>query len=62
VEFVATGDCKQTRELVAAIRGSDGGGACMAWNKLVAVAREDDHEAILNHALLQKPTALPDVS
>ena len=24
-----------------------------AWNKLVVVAREDDHEAILNHALIQ---------
>ncbi len=24
-----------------------------AWNKLVVVAREDDDEAILNHALIQ---------
>ena len=24
-----------------------------AWNKLVVVAREDDEEAILNHALIQ---------
>jgi hypothetical protein len=24
-----------------------------AWNKLVVVAREDDEEAILNHALTQ---------
>jgi hypothetical protein len=24
-----------------------------AWNKIVVVAREDDHEAILNHALIQ---------
>ncbi len=31
------------------------------WNKIVVVAREDDDEAILNHALIQKPTAPPDV-
>jgi hypothetical protein len=24
-----------------------------AWNKIVVVAREDDHDAILNHALIQ---------
>ena len=24
-----------------------------AWNKLVVVAREDDHETMLNHALIQ---------
>ena len=24
-----------------------------AWNKIVVVAREDDDEAILNHALIQ---------
>jgi hypothetical protein len=24
-----------------------------AWNKLVVVAREDDHEAMLDHALIQ---------
>jgi hypothetical protein len=24
-----------------------------AWNKLVVVAREDDDESILNHALIQ---------
>jgi hypothetical protein len=80
VEFVETDDYKQTRELVAVIRGSDGGrrmygiGDALpavytgsfrtqiynervvhpgAWNKIVVVAREDDHEAILNHALIQ---------
>jgi hypothetical protein len=80
VEFVATDDYEQTRELVAVIRGSDGGrrmygvGDALpavyadrfrtqiynervvhpgAWNKLVVVAREDDDEAILNHALIQ---------
>jgi hypothetical protein len=80
VEFVAADDYEQTRELVAVIRGSDGGrrmygagdalpaiyaerfqtqiyneriGYPGAWNKLVVVAREDDEEAILNHALTQ---------
>jgi hypothetical protein len=80
VEFVATDDYEQTRELVAVIRGSDGGrrmyGAgdslpavytdCFrtqvynervvhpgVWNKIVVVAREDDDETILNHALIQ---------
>jgi hypothetical protein len=80
VEFVAADDYEQTRELVAVIRGSDGGrrmygaGDALpavytdrfrtqvynerivypgAWNKLVVVAREDDAEAILNHALIQ---------
>jgi hypothetical protein len=80
VEFVATDDYEQTRELVAVIRGSDGGrrmyGAGDAlpgvyaelfrtelynerivypgvWNKIVVVVREDDDEAILNHALIQ---------
>jgi hypothetical protein len=80
VEFVATDDYEQTRELVAVIRGSDGGrrmygaGDALpavytdrfrtqiynerivspgAWNKLVVVAREDDDEAMLNHALIQ---------
>jgi hypothetical protein len=79
-EFVAADDYEQTRELVAVIRGSDGGrrmyGAGDAlpqvykdgfrtqlyservayqgvWNKLVVVAREDDHETMLNHALIQ---------
>jgi hypothetical protein len=80
VEFVAADDYEQTRELVAVIRGSDGGrrmygvGDALpavyterfrtqiynervvhpgAWHKIVVVAREDDHEAILNHALIQ---------
>ena len=80
VEFVAADDYQQTRELVAVIRGSDGGrrmyGAGDAlpsvyeegfrtqmyservvypgvWNKVVVVAREDDDETILNHALIQ---------
>jgi hypothetical protein len=79
-EFVAADDYEKTRELVAVIRGSDGGrrmyGAGDAlpgvyeerfrtqlyservdypgvWNKAVVVAREDDHETILNHALIQ---------
>ena len=33
-----------------------------AWNKVVVVAREDDDEAILNHAPDPEPTALPDVA
>jgi hypothetical protein len=80
VEFVAADDYEQTSELVAVIRGSDGGrrmygvGDALptvyaerfrtqiyservvhpgAWNKIVVVAREDDDEAILNHALIQ---------
>ncbi|GAC1476530.1 MAG: hypothetical protein PVSMB3_19950 [Candidatus Dormibacteraceae bacterium] len=80
VEFVAADDYEQTRELVAVIRGSDGGRRMYspgdtlpplyterfrtetyservahpgAWNKAAVVAREDDHEAILNHALIQ---------
>jgi len=80
VEFVAADDYKQTRELVAVIRGSDGGRRMYsagdtlptiyakrfrteiynervvypgAWNKVVVVAREDDDETILNHALIQ---------
>ncbi len=80
VEFVATDDFEDTRELVAVIRGSDGGRRMYgigdklpavyaehfrtqiynervahpgAWNKLVAVAREDDHHTMLNHALVQ---------
>ena len=79
-EFVAADDYEETRELVAVIRGSDGGrrmyGAGDAlpgvykerfrtqlyservvypgvWNKAVVVAREDDDETMLNHALLQ---------
>ena len=80
VEFVAADDYEQTRELVAVIRGSDGGRRMYgagdvlpavyserfrtqiynervvhpgAWNKVVVVAREDDDEAVLNHALIQ---------
>jgi hypothetical protein len=80
IEFVAADDYDQTRELVAVIRGSDGGRRMYgvgdplpdvyterfrtqiynervvhpgAWNKIVVVAREDDHETILNHALIQ---------
>ena len=79
-EFVAADDYEETLELVAVIRGSDGGrrmyGAGDAlpaiyqerfqtqmyservvyrgvWNKVVVVAREDDDETIINHALLQ---------
>jgi hypothetical protein len=78
-EFVAADDYEETRELVAVIRGSDGGrrmyGAGDAlpriykgfrtqmyservvypgvWNKVVVLAREDDHETMLNHALIQ---------
>ena len=80
VEFVAADDYEQTRELIAVIRGSDGGrrmygaGDALptlytdrfrtqtynervdhpgAWNKIAVVAREDDDQAILNHALIQ---------
>jgi hypothetical protein len=80
VEFVAADDYDQTRELVAVIRGSDGGrrmygaGDALpavyterfrteiynerivfpgAWNRVVVVAREDDDETMLNHALIQ---------
>ena len=80
VEFVAADDYEETRELVAVIRGSDGGrrmyGAGDAlprvytegfrtqmyservvypgvWSKVVVVAREDDDETMLNHALIQ---------
>jgi hypothetical protein len=79
-EFVAVDDYEETRELVAVIRGSDGGrrmyGAGDAlprvykerfrtqmysqrvvypgvWNKVALVAREDDDETMLNHALIQ---------
>ena len=79
-EFVAADDYEETHELVAVIRGSDGGrrmyGAGDAlpgvykerfrtqlyservvypgvWNKAVVVAREDDDETMLNHALIQ---------
>jgi hypothetical protein len=79
-EFVAADDYEETRDLVAVIRGSDGGrrlyGAGDAlpgvykerfrtqiyservvysgvWNKVVVVARENDDETMLNHALIQ---------
>jgi hypothetical protein len=80
VEFAAADDFEDTRELVAVIRGSDGGRRMYGigdtlpaaylerfrtqiynervvhpgvWNKLVVVANEDDHETLLNHALIQ---------
>ncbi len=79
-EFVAADDYAQTHELIAVIRGSDGGrrmysaGDALpaiyterfrtqiynerivypgAWNKIVVVAHEDDHDTILDHALIQ---------
>ena len=79
-EFVAADDYAETRELVAVIRGSDGGRRMYGpgdtlpaiykerfrtqmyservdyrgvWNKAVVVAREDDDETMLNHALIQ---------
>jgi hypothetical protein len=80
VEFVAADDYEQTHELVAVIRGSDGGRRMYgagdtlptlyterfrtqsynervvypgAWNRIALVAREDDDQTILNHALIQ---------
>jgi hypothetical protein len=85
-EFVAADDYETTRELVAVIRGSDGGrrmyGAGDAlpqvyrerfrtqmysdrvvypgvWNKVVVVARDDDDETLLNHALIQARRRYP---
>jgi hypothetical protein len=79
-EFVAADDHEETRELVAVIRGSDGGRRMYGagdtlprvyterfrtqmyservvypgvWNRVVVVAREDDDETMLNHALIQ---------
>jgi hypothetical protein len=79
-EFVAADDYAQTRELIAVIRGSDGGrrmygaGDALpaiyterfrtqiyndrivypgAWNKIVVVTHEDEHERMLDHALIQ---------
>jgi hypothetical protein len=79
-EFLAADDYAKTKELLAVIRGSDGGrrmyGAGDAlpeiyaerfrtemyddrvdypgvWKRVVAVAREDDHATMLNHALIQ---------
>jgi hypothetical protein len=80
VEFASADDYERTRELVAVIRGSDGGRRMYsagdtlpavyaerfrteiykdridypgAWNRLVVVVREDEHEAMLDHALIQ---------
>jgi hypothetical protein len=85
-EFVAADDYEETRELVAVIRGSDGGRRMYGagdtlpaiyqehfrtqmyservvyrgvWNKVVVVAREDDDETILNHALIQGRRRFP---
>jgi hypothetical protein len=79
-EFIAADDYEETHELVAVIRGSDGGRRMYnagdtlprvyaegfrtqlyservvypgVWNKVVVVTREDDDEAMLNHALIQ---------
>jgi hypothetical protein len=79
-EFASADDYERTRELVAVIRGSDGGRRMYsagdtlpavyaerfrteiykdridypgAWNRLVVVVREDDHDAMLDHALIQ---------
>jgi hypothetical protein len=79
-EFVAADDYDETHELVAVVRGSDGGRRMYGsgdalptvyeerfrtalysdrvrypgvWNKVVVVAREDDHATMLNHALIQ---------
>jgi hypothetical protein len=79
-EFAAADDYEHTCELVAVIRGSDGGRRMYsagdtlpaayterfrtqlynerivypgAWNKLVVVVREDEHGAMLDHALIQ---------
>jgi hypothetical protein len=80
VEFLAADDYAKTRELVAVVRGSDGGRRMYGagdplpivyterfrtqlynervvypgvWSRVVVVAREDDDETILNHALIQ---------
>src|SRR5688500_16110179 len=85
-EFVATDDYDETHELVAVVRGSDGGRRMYAagdvrpgvdqdgfrtqmyseriiyrgvWNTVVVVAREDDDETMLNHALLQSRRRYP---
>ena len=79
-EFLAADDYAKSRELVAVIRGSDGGRRMYGpgdvlpeiyaehfrtemyddrvdypgvWKRVVAVAREDDHATMLNHALIQ---------
>jgi hypothetical protein len=79
-EFLAADDYAKSRELVAVIRGSDGGRRMYGpgdalpeiyeehfrtqmyddrvkhpgvWKRVVAIAREDDHVTMLNHALIQ---------
>jgi hypothetical protein len=79
-EFLAADDYAKSRELLAVIRGSDGGRRMYGpgdalpeiyeqhfrtqmyddrvdqpgvWKRVVAVAREDDHVTMLNHALIQ---------
>jgi hypothetical protein len=78
-EFLEVDDYKESRELLAVIRGRDGGRKMYgpgdslpdvydglevhlysdrikhagAWNKLAVVAREDDPDTMLNHALIQ---------
>jgi hypothetical protein len=80
VEFLAADDYEKSRELVAVIRGSDGGRRMYGpgdalpeiyeehfrtqmyddrvehpgvWKRVVAVAGEEDHVTMLNHALIQ---------
>jgi hypothetical protein len=79
-EFLAADDYAKSKELLAVIRGSDGGRRMYGpgdvlpeiyaerfrtemyddrvdypgvWKRVVAVAREDDHATMLNHALIQ---------
>jgi len=79
-EFLAADNYAKSHELVAVIRGSDGGRRMYGpgdalpeiyaerfrtemyddrvdypgvWKRVVAVAREDDHATMLNHALIQ---------
>jgi hypothetical protein len=79
-EFLAADDYAKSKELVAVIRGSDGGRRMYGpgdplpeiyterfrtemyddrveypgvWKRVVAVAREDDHATMLNHAVIQ---------
>jgi hypothetical protein len=79
-EFLAADDYAKSKELLAVIRGSDGGRRMYGpgdvlpeiyaerfrtemyddrvdypgvWKRIVAVAREDDHATMLNHALIQ---------
>jgi hypothetical protein len=79
-EFLAADDYAKSKELVAVIRGSDGGRRMYGpgdalpeiytehfrtemydnrvdypgvWKRVVAIAREDDHATMLNHALIQ---------